>query len=584
MYFVNSIKKMQNGFAQLLILCIVVTLLGIGAGAYILTSKQESTPIVYEEDSIKTESDSGVSTQELLEEAVSMPGDDEINETQGFGTSASTEIDSAMAAPKQTIEQPIVHPPLYVPEPARVLTQIPSPTLAQTQTQSTFNISSQFDALLNELLESKVSGSFLAPEHSKRVDDDIRELENKGYPVDEIKRLRELHLEVSAHLQDEIREAEKAAEVLRAFKSDWGECEDKEVTFTFFPMDPEVIRQIEPMGKMHGSHPLPTDHMYIGDVLGWNPNRTTYDVVAPADGSIVSVEEVYNRLGEGITDYLITIWHSCNVSTTFIHTVEMPEDLHSKIQNTFYSQSSERSNWGASIYDDRPAIPVKAGQVLGRSMGSFDFSVTDARVETSGIVVPEHYHEGRLHFVDPYDYFDEPLRSQLLAKNNRTVSPLGGQINYDVDGRLVGAWFLDGTIDYSGSGLMKTGVPYSYGHLGIAYDYITPSRVKISFGAEDDIGITDCDACTWAFGVKGNAPDPALVSVETGLVKYELVASKSIPGVVPETTISVNDETKVFGVFLVEMQDGRTIRGEVFPGQIADQVAGFTNAAQIYRR
>ncbi len=52
------------------------------------------------------------------------------------------------------------------------------------------------------------------------------------------------------------------------FRPEWGECEDKDVTFSVSPMDPEVITTVEPMGKMHESHPTPTDHMYILDDKG----------------------------------------------------------------------------------------------------------------------------------------------------------------------------------------------------------------------------------------------------------------------------------------------------------------------------
>ena len=40
------------------------------------------------------------------------------------------------------------------------------------------------------------------------------------------------------------------------------------------------------------------------------------------------------------------------------------------------------------------------------------------------------------HVVDPFDHIDEPLRSQLLAFNARKTPPLGGKIDYDIDGRL----------------------------------------------------------------------------------------------------------------------------------------------------
>ncbi|MDA2922723.1 hypothetical protein MYX07_05680 [Patescibacteria group bacterium AH-259-L07] len=505
-------------------------------------------------------------------------------------TSKQSEILETSVQPEKTSEPTRIE----IPEPPQEAKPKETPLLIEEEAREETDLNDQLRIVDREINVLYSDGLIIGPDHYTRLEEQLQSLEGRGAPqetMDELRQklitLRPEEKQTSTETNEEqISGEEERSESIFSFQSNWGECEEKNVMFTFSPMDPGVIREIEPMGKMHVSHPLPTDHMYISDDQGWNPGRTTYDVVAPADGVMVGVEEVYNRLGEGITDYLITIWHSCSVSTTFIHTVEMPEDLHVQIRDTFYSRSDERSNWGASVFDGRPAIPVKAGQVIGKSLGSFDFSVTDTKVSSGGIIVPEHYGNNslRMHVVGSYDYFEEPLRSTLLEKNNRTIPPLGGRINYDIDGKLVGAWFLKGTIDFSGSGLKKEGVRYSYGHLGIAYDYIDPEKVQISFGAEDDIGITECGVCQYAFGVKGNAPDPALVSVETGKVLYELVVRKHAPGAVPGTTITVNDETEVLGVFLVEMIDERTIKVEVFPRKTSSDVDAFTDAAQIYKR
>jgi len=63
-------------------------------------------------------------------------------------------------------------------------------------------------------------------------------------------------------------------------------------------------------------------------------------------------------------------------------------------------------------------------------------------VKLKGFVVPEQFNHRdphKTHVVDPFDYLDEPLRSRLLAVNPRKTKPLGGKIDYDVDGRLAEA-------------------------------------------------------------------------------------------------------------------------------------------------
>ena len=75
-----------------------------------------------------------------------------------------------------------------------------------------------------------------------------------------------------------------------------------------------------------------------------------------------------------------------------------------------------------------PATRSRRGQVIGKAHYRYglDFSVHDIGVILSGFVVPSHYTSPwKIHTVDPFDYFAEPLRSQLLVKNARTAEPRG---------------------------------------------------------------------------------------------------------------------------------------------------------------
>jgi len=355
------------------------------------------------------------------------------------------------------------------------------------------------------------------------------------------------------------------------FNPEWGDCEDKDAKFSVSPIDPKVIEFIEPMGLMHPSHPFPTKHMYISDDIGWENTgglTTTYDVVAPADGLIVGI-----GASSSVNDYQITIWYSCSLVSYFIHLADpAPEIL------AVTGELPPGSGWDAF---NKNAIPVKAGQRIARSKGTFDFGVLDSKVSLTGWIFPTHQGGGvQIHHADPFDYFVEPVRSQMLEKNPRTAEPVGGKIDYDIDGRLVGNWFEEGREGYA------SGTPdfTTKGHLAIAYDNINPTRVLISFGAEEEIGIThdDCRSCGWVYGVKGNKPDPADVNVDSGLVKYELLGSE---GVTDSRGFRVGVNTdEVLGVFLVQMLDDRTIKGEVFPRKKASQVTGFTVNSIIYHR
>ena len=83
------------------------------------------------------------------------------------------------------------------------------------------------------------------------------------------------------------------------------------------------------------------------------------------------------------------------------------------------------------------------------------------------------------------------------------------------------------------------------------------------------------------YGMKGNGPDPAGVSVDSGLVKYELVGLEFV-GDFPVATENIEDNT--LGVFLVQMINNRQIKTELFLGKLSGEVEGFTTAARIYDR
>ena len=105
----------------------------------------------------------------------------------------------------------------------------------------------------------------------------------------------------------------------------------------------------------------------------------------------------------------------------------------------------------------------------------------------------------------------------------------------------------------------------------IAYDSIHPDQIKISMGV-----FWDFEEGRPPWRVKNNAPDPASIDVESGIVKYEIY-----------TDFEGGEESEPFdivGTLLVQMLDDRTIKVEVFFGQNIEDVNEFTEKARIYRR
>ena len=179
-----------------------------------------------------------------------------------------------------------------------------------------------------------------------------------------------------------------------------------------------------------------------------------------------------------------------------------------------------------------------------------------------------------------FGYFESNLQTQLKDKSLRTVPPVGGKIDYDINGKLVGNWFREGTAGYKGNGDDCT---YYECHLAIVYDNVMPNLIRIAI-PNSNIDASLCNVCFDVYGIKGNSPDPVNVDTKTGPVKYELVGRQFTGNERHGVRSAVNLDDKILGVFLVEMLSDNRIKVEVFPNKTASEVAGFTSTAKIYER
>ncbi len=339
------------------------------------------------------------------------------------------------------------------------------------------------------------------------------------------------------------------------------------VRYTVSPMAVEDIGAIIPLGVMVDAHVTPIDHQYYVP-KDLNAGRYRYDVRAPADGAIVHIQRRTVFVGDvsdpGKTtdDFRLVIEHSCTFWTYY--------DLITQLDKTILDQTGgEPSRMGPPTLT---RIPVKAGQVIGKvGAQTLDIGTVNAEVTLPGFIVPAHYDREpwKIHTVDPFDFFDEPLKSQLLALNPRKVKPYGGRIDYDIDGRLVGNWFRENSNGYAGA----SGDPRPWsGHLSVVYHHIDTSKVVVSLG--------DFNGRSRQYFVKGNAPDPATVSTATGPAKYELIQMN-----LGQTGQVYNlDTTRVMGVILAQLVADRKLKVEAFPDKSAASVTGFTSAARVYER
>lgn len=353
-------------------------------------------------------------------------------------------------------------------------------------------------------------------------------------------------------------------------KNDNLDFETNEVILTYLPIDLENLSYIAPYGSIIGIHVDPIDHQYWNppNSLSWEEAQNSpemYEIKAPADGYVTRV----SRFEDGPYRFVL----------------EFSDDVYSIFMVVYNLTSKLLSDGPLDPGDSYTAnVEVSAGETIAYIKNHpFDFSLHDERVNLLGFPYPEDYESygWKVHTVDPFEYYEEPLRTQLREKSLRKVEPVAGKIDYDIPGKLVGTWFIEGSSAYR-----MTGEP-SDDHkmlLSIVYDYIDPNHIVISFG--------DYEGESRPFGVKGNSPDPKDIGISSGMTKYELVEyvhwqgedPMLVVGPDPTKSIEVRNNDEVHGTVLFELLEERKLKMEIFPSMTAAEVSNFTDDAFIYFR
>jgi len=339
---------------------------------------------------------------------------------------------------------------------------------------------------------------------------------------------------------------------------------------THLPMNMDDVATFTPYGITAGAHVTPIDHLYF---YPKESPRDKYPVYAMADGYIVEISSRGVQVDTGNArppEYRIIFQHSCQTVSYF--------DLVTKLDDSIKSQ----------VGDMKPndskgglRIPVKAGQEIGRiGAQSLDTAVYNFSMTLKGFISPELYEAEfwKVHTDDFFSYFSQTHQDQMLAKSRRKVKPYSGKIDYDQPGKLIGNWFREGTNGYAGpketqGKPAENGQGYWSGHMAVFYDAINPSTVVISLG--------DYKGQPKSFAVKGNSPDPASISKDSGVTKYELTTAPNSNN--PAGGI-MSGASQVQGVVLFQVLDGEKLKVEIFPDKVGSQVTGFTSAAMTYER
>jgi quinol monooxygenase YgiN len=344
------------------------------------------------------------------------------------------------------------------------------------------------------------------------------------------------------------------------------------VTLGTSPMKEEDFVFLIPYGLMIGSHVTPIDHQYFSPTDFYSP-RDTYEVMAMADGKIVDIQHRLMPPSEydlnGTDEYRIVFMHTCTFFTYYDLVTSLAPDILEEFNR------SKNNNYATLDFE------VQEGEVIGWIGGqTLDFAVWDTEITLEGFVVPEHYESEawKIHTADPYNYYSDELKELLTEKNLRTTEPIAGKIDYDIDGKLIGNWFEEGTGGYAGNG-----ENYWDTHLSIVPEHIDPTATMISIG--------DFDGEAKQFIISRDSQDPSTVSTDSGLVMYDLYDLeylKSDGSSWDRFTLVKNVRTEPTqqnnGCILFQLIEDRRLKVETFPDIVCSESFQFTSNSIIFER
>jgi hypothetical protein len=339
--------------------------------------------------------------------------------------------------------------------------------------------------------------------------------------------------------------------------------------FDYPPLNLEKVAYILPMGLMTGAHVTPIDHQYyISHDYGSENEEVDVEVYSPGNGTVISIQHMDIAAGDSplpVDDFRVIIQHTDTISSYYIHIDKLSDKLMAV-------------DPGLGNYSN-VNVEVDAGEIIGIYGGSVDYNIVDEDVNLP-FINPDSYEQEpwKIHCPDPFDYFNESIKNQMINKCLRTEEPIGGKICYDIDGRIVGTWFENGTNGYGG---IDTG-RYWAGHLSIVYDSIDPDAIIISIGTFIDTA--------QQFAVTGNSPDPTNISVNDGLVIYELTDYEYYKNDTQWDRnsfmqgLKVRNGEGIRGVILLQLLEDQKLKVEISPNETAETISDFTQNAKIYVR
>lgn len=328
------------------------------------------------------------------------------------------------------------------------------------------------------------------------------------------------------------------------------------VTFNYLPTDLSKMFEFGAIGQIYN---IPKAHggFTLKDFYSTSPDIPVY---AMSDGVIYNIrystrifEEPWASqygvvAGEEYEDYALFIYLSKTAGMHYGHLSQLAPEIQQQAGQLEISEVNEVE------------IHFSAGDVLayiGTHPG-FDIGLYDT-TRVHYFANPDRYDVAYRSAIPFTDYLPTALREQVWDVNPRTVEPLGGKIDYDVEGTLSGNWFLEGTTGWDESKQLVFARHERYA-----------DKVMIADGSPRSSGL---DPYLW--WVFGNAPLPETITPASGKVEY-MVATW--------WKLVADENTPAEGTLLIEMTADDRIEYEFVPDKLPGEVEDFSAAARVYVR
>jgi hypothetical protein len=338
----------------------------------------------------------------------------------------------------------------------------------------------------------------------------------------------------------------------------------EQVQFSHLPTDLSQMKGFGPKGALQG---IPKMHGGFGLLNYYTFPAPMIPVYAMGEGYIYNIEKDFRTVpdhwppdvaGTEYDDFSLNIVYSKHAGGYYGHVSALSDEI--------IEQAGE-INEGRGVHNP-VRIKITPGQIIGYigPHPGFDIGMYDYEREHY-FANPSMYSPEYRSAVCYTDYLPASLREEIWAINPRMAEPRCGRVAYDKEGTLAGNWFLEGT----------TGLNEWSKQLIVARHEIHGDRIAIADASPllDGDGALNMNRFPYLWFVKGNTPEPESITVESGLVKYEVADS---------WILIQNEDADPEGTLLIQMLEPEKIQYEYFEGKTADEVSDFTSYSKIYVR